>query len=480
MKQPNWRIPLVLAFCLLALGSFAYWLQFSHKPKSEHAETQKKKPIPLADDKMQIVQFRFKSAGGLIEGKCNNLALKTCTVATLGDWTITHPVTVKGDSQTIKDALSTATTMIASDMIDLHDETPEKRKQLLDEYGLSDDKRTKIGTEFIELTLENGHRMTAWFGEPYPIGDKVFVAGSVDGKINDENIFIVSNFYKTVFEKQVTYFRDKTVLNFPRPDITDIDAKTTNGKFTARFENGGWIINGKRGDHEQIDALLSAISAVRAKDFVPEDLFKGSRSIARYDLKSKANSYWLELFEKSSKPIHIKGKPEIPGESHYYVKSSGLTEPAEVDAGFRSQIDKKVSDLRYSVLMSDTESVTATTVNFAGKSFSPSATFHYDGKVWLQKDAGPKMDTLRVQKMLHDLSNERAKDIVSPAPAVSADALTVSVGDDKNPLKTHLVVYSVKGVTYVKDLTQNSNEAFVMGANEKNAFPFTPDSWKLK
>ena len=480
MKQPNWRVPFVLAFCLLALGSFAYWLQFSHKPKSEHADTQKKKPIPLPDDKMQIVQFRFKSAAGLIEGKCNSLAEKTCTVSTLGDWTITHPVTVKGDAQTIKDSVSTATTMIASDMIDLKEETPEKRKQLLDEYGLSDDKRTKVGTEFIELTLENGHKLTAWFGEPYPIGDKTFVASSVDGKIDDENIYVVSNFYKTVFEKQVTYFRDKTILSFTRADITDINAQTTTGKFDAHLENGTWTINGKRADRDRLETVLSSISQVRAKDFVPEDLFKGSRSIAKYEFKSKTATFNLELFEKSSKPIHIKGKPEIPGESHYYVKSSQLTEPVEVDASFRSQIDKKISELRYAVLMSDIEKATATNVKFESKAFSPAASFHYDGKAWVQANAGAKMDTSRVAKMLEDLSVEHAIDIVSPAPAVPGDALTVSIGDDKNSTKTHIVVYTVKNLTYVKDLTQTANEAFVIGANEKNAFPFTPDSWKIK
>jgi hypothetical protein len=479
MKQPNWKVPFGLAFTLLALGSFAYWLQYSHKPKSDRASGNLKKPLALPTEDTQIVQFRVKSASGVIEMKCTSLEKKTCKTSTVGDWQITYPVQLKGDADTIKDALSNATSMQATDTIDLTDETPEKRKSLIDEYGLSPDKRTRMGTEYLEVTLEDGRKLAAWYGEPYPVGDKVFVGATENGNLNEKTIFVVANFYKSVFEKNVTHFRDKTVLNFARSDVTDITAKTTSAKFEAHLDNGTWTINGKRGDYDRIETVLSSISQLKAKEFPDASVLKGARSVTRYDFKSKTNNYTIELFEKSSKPIKIKGHEEIPGESHYYVTATGLPGPVEVEAGFRGQIDKTVSDLRVGLLIGQTEKATTTHIKIESKNFGTGLEFAYVGKSWTQKDAGPKMDPGRVTTLLEIMASERATDIVSPAPPVPSDPITVTLGDDKNQTKTRYSVYTVKDKNYAKDLNQTTDEAFVIPPSERNAFPFTADSWKI-
>jgi hypothetical protein len=480
MKQPNWKIPLVLAFTLLALGSFAYWLQYSHKPKSDRAGNQLKKPLALPSEDTQIVQFRIKSASGVIEGKCTSLEQKTCKASTLGEWMITYPHTIKGDAETIKDALTNATTMQATETIDLTEETPEKRKALIDEYGLSSDKRTRIGSEFIELTLEDGKKLAAWYGEPYPVGDKVFVGATENGNLNEKTIFIIANFYKTIFEKGLTHFRDKTILSFNRSDITDIEAQTTSGKFEAHLDKGSWLINGKHGDYDRIETALSAISQLKAKEFPDPELVKGAKSVVKYDFKSKTNSYSLELLEKTSKPIKIKGHEDIPGESHLYALATGMTEPVEVEAMIKSQIDKKVADLRVGILIGEAEKATATRLKFEGKGFTTALEFEYNGKAWVQKDSGPKADLSHVAATLDTMAATRATDIVSPAPKVLGDTVTVSIGDEKNPTKSHYLVYSVKNKNYAKDLTQAADEAYEITATEKNAFPMSSDSWKAK
>ena len=480
MKQPDWKMPFVLAFCLLALGSFAYWLQYSHKPKKDRADLQLKKPLVLPNEDAQIAQFRIKSATGVIEGKCNSLAQKTCKTTLTGDWAITYPVSVKGDSETIKDFLNSASSMVATDTIDLSDETSEKRNHLIDEYGLSDSKRTNLATEFIELTLEDGKKIAAWFGEPYPVGDKFFVGSTENGLLNEKNIFVISSVSKGIFTKGLTHFRDKSVFNFNRAEITEINAKTPTLKLDAHLENSTWTVNGKRGDYDQIETVLSSISQVKAKEFIDEAILKTSKSIITYQFKSKTNTYSLELFEKNAKPIHLPGKPEIPGEGHFYLKSSGIKEIVEVDALFRTQIDKKLNELRYATILSQTEKTTAKKLSISGKSLNPKIEFEYDGKAWVQKDKGMKLDPAKVVTLLDELSNERAIDIASPAPPAGGDALTVIIGDDKNPNKSHFLVYSVKDKNFVKDLNQTSNEALVIGPSKKNAFPFTADSWKLK
>jgi hypothetical protein len=488
MKQPDWKIPLVLATSLVVLGSFAYWLQYSHKPKQTRADSQQKKPLALPNEDAQIVQFRIKSASGVIEGRCDSLAEKTCKPSTPGKWTITYPETFKGDAASIKDVLTNATSMLATDTIDLSDETPEKRKKLLEEYGLNDEQRTKIGSEFLEITLQDGKKLTAWFGEQYPIGDKVFVGSAENSNLNDKTIFVVANFYKGVFSKPLTYFRNKSAFEFNRSDITDISAKTTQGKLDAHFENGAWTINGKKGDYDHIQMLLSAVLLLKAKEFPDANVLKKAHVVCSYEIKSKTDKYSFELLESDSKPIKMKGHPEIPGESHFYVTASTLKGPIEVDANFKNQIDKKLNDLRYSQLLSQTEKATATVIALDGKNLEGGLQFHYDGKAWAQKSTAEKtvaktvakIDVTKVQHMLEDISAERAMDIVSPAPALSDDAITVSIGDDKNANKAHFVVYAIKNLTYAKDLTQTTNEAFLITQTEKNSFPFDLASWKLK
>ena len=475
MKQPDWKVPCILAFSLLVLGTFAYWLQYSHKPKQNKADAQLKKPIALPNEDVQIVQFRIKSAGGIIEGKCDSLPLKTCKATTKGNWTLTSPSQLKGDSDNIKEVLTTATSMLAAETIDLTEETPEKRKTLLDEYGLSDDKRTKIGTEFLEVTLEDGKKLTAWFGEPYPMGDKVFVGSSVNGNLNDKTVFILANFYKGVFSKPLTYFRDKTVVDFNRSDITEIDAKTSKGKFEAHLDNGNWLINGQRGDSDRIGSLLSAFAMVRAKEFVSKDALKGAKSILRYDLKAKTTTYALELFEKTSKPIKIKGHEDVPGESHIYMQSSTLPEPVEVDQLIKTQTDKGLGELRYNIALSAAEKATFTEVKVEGK--TAAMAFHFNGKAWVQKDSGTKVDPAHVGRLLDNLTVEHSMDIVSPAPPVGSVEVTLSTGDEKTAVKPHFIFYNVKDKTYAKDLSQNKNEAYVVDPAVRTEIPFDITSW---
>ena len=231
MKQPNWKTPLVLSAALLGIGTFSYWLKYSHTPKKEKAETQTKKPLALPTEDSQVAMVKIKSTRGLIEIKCDSLSVKKCSVTTLGKWTITNPAPKSGDPYVadpteLKNFLSGVTNAVATEVIELKDETPEKRKSLLSEYGLSDEKRTNVETQFIELILADdkgatGKRLTVWFGQEHPLGDKTFVASATDGTVNDQTVFLLSNQFKNSnFGKTVTNFREKSIFTFDRKDVS--------------------------------------------------------------------------------------------------------------------------------------------------------------------------------------------------------------------------------------------------------------------
>lgn len=467
MKKPDWKPALILSGTVFVLGSFTYWLQFSHKPKKERADAQTKKPLAFAAETDQIAAFRIKSAKGLIEGKCESLAKKTCKVGSTADWTITYPETLKGDGDNIRDYLNNVSGMSAAETVSLVDETEEKRNSILDEYGLSDPKRTHLNTSFVELTLENGKKVTAWFGEDHPIGDKVFVASAVDGKITTDTIFLVANFYRSnLFDKGLTHFRDKTIFGFDRMEVDSFTAKIPSGKLEGKLTNGIWEINGMAADQDRVGTLLSSIAQARAKEFPADADWKGAKSMLRYDLQLKKGApVRFEILEKAKR---------------FFLKSPDFKLVYEVESNLMAQINKKRDELRRNLLLTQGEKVLITRVQLKGSAYPAPAEFAYEGGKWIQKDSGMKLDPSKIQGLIDQMASEHNPEIKTPAPRKSGDSLTLSLGDEKSPGKFSYLVYESSGKLHARDLLSGINEAFLLSDVLKNAFPLKADSWKAK
>src|SRR5438132_893300 len=119
MKKPNWKTPLILVGLLTALSGFAVWLQYSHKPKTEQAETKVKKPLALPHDDTQILSFKMRGHKTNLSAKCESLAQKKCKPSSVGEWMITEPMRVKADSENMKTFLNALTSAIATETVDL-------------------------------------------------------------------------------------------------------------------------------------------------------------------------------------------------------------------------------------------------------------------------------------------------------------------------------------------------------------------------
>jgi hypothetical protein len=184
MKQPNWKMPLILSLTLAICGTAVYWFEYSRKPKVEREKTTAKKPIPIADEDTQIVSFKVRGSKGVFEGRCLDRATKKCSSKNLGLWTIQG---IPADSENIKNFLTSVSGLLSTETIDLTEETAEKRTRMFEDYGLSATKRDEASTPMIEVTLDGGKKLTAWFGIEHPVGDKTFVASAVDGKNQRSN-----------------------------------------------------------------------------------------------------------------------------------------------------------------------------------------------------------------------------------------------------------------------------------------------------
>ncbi|NDG84259.1 MAG: DUF4340 domain-containing protein [Proteobacteria bacterium] len=426
MKQPNWKPAFYLSATVFTLGSFTYWLQFAHKPKQEREDTLLKKPLPFRAESEQIAAFRIKSGSGLIEGKCESLAQKTCKIGSTAEWSLTYPEKLKGDAARIRDFLNNVSGMTSADTLDLSEETPEKQAKLLEEYGLSDAKRTALNTSFIELTLEGGRKVTAWFGETHPIGDKIFVGSAENGVLNGKRVFLVANFYqKSLFEKNLTYFRDKSLFAFDRANVEEFKIKTARETLSGKRVNGLWEINGMEADHDRMETLLSGVAQAEAKEFVDETTLKGARAETAFEAMLKDGS-------KVSFALFLKTSGKKPDEKKsLYLKSPGLKTPVEVESGFQA------------------------------------------------KPGGIKMDAAKATELLEQLSSAHNPEIVVPAPKPADDSVVLTLGTKEKGDLYRYRLYEVKDKAYARDLNSSRNEAFLLHESLKKAFPFRPDSWKM-
>jgi hypothetical protein len=487
VKQPNWKTPLVLSAALFGVGTFAYWLQYSHKPKADKAATQSKKPIALPSDDTQIAMVRIKSNRGLIELKCESMAEKKCNGIEDGRWVISNPTGPNGtlyptDLAIVKEVINNTNNATAPELIDLTEDPAEKRKSLMNDYGLSDEKRTSIDTQFIEFITTNadgkpGKRFTAWFGVEHPLGDKTFVASAVDGTVNDQTIYLISNFTKnTLFTKTVTNFRDKSLFKYDR---SQIDEFTGNG-LTGKKNGNLWTVNQQETDYERVATLMASIVGAKATDFADASMIKGLKTVLSYQFKVGNTSNSIQLFEKVLPKKSIPGsKEQIPAEKRYYATTSASNEVFVVEPALRGSLDKKIGDLRSKILLTDAEKVTATKLKAESKTYSSTLVFESTGGNWKAKDASKNLDPTIASKLIGLLAVTRIQDFVSPAPA-GQEIMQLTIGDDKKEDKFKFSFYSVKGKLYAKNLNSKSNEAFLLEDAMMNALPKDEKSWKMQ
>lgn len=479
MKQPNWKVPLTLASVLMVLGTFSYWLAYSHKPKKEQADLESKKPLALPSDDTQIVQFRLKSTQSVIEGKCESLAQKSCSAKATGEWKLTYPIEKKADSDSIRDLLTQFTNMTATETINLAEESPEQQKHLLDEYGLSDSKRTSITAQFIELTLQDGKKLAAWFGEVHPVNGKFFVASTENGNLNMKTVYLINASAKSNFEKGLTHFREKSIFHFNRQDIDQFTAKTTSGTLKGKLDQGLWTLNGEAADHDRVETVLAAISQAKAQEFTSQEALKGTRSVLTYELHSPKETLQFELFAKNNK---MKSGDDEINTPYFYLKIPGQAEIYQVEGGFKKQIDKRLGELRESALLKHTDKITATRLSLQGKAYTQKSEFHFDGKIWSQADSGMKLDASQISSFLDLLIESHATEIVSTLPSDKdkLESFTLALGDDAHAEKVKYLFFATAKGVYAQDLNQKAKEAYLLDPKLKSALPFKPEAWKLK
>jgi hypothetical protein len=511
MSQPNWKRPLGLAVTLVVLASAAYWSEFTRKPKKEEADEQEKKVINLKDKQIRSIFI----SNGIGMDLTFNCADSPCKVGTPSKWEIAEPLKIKGDDANINSFLSALNNMSSSDTISLKDETPEKKAALLKEYGLDPVPLSGHKDREVDVTTTEG-TTALYLGVQHPIGDGIFAAverttgdQKPTGKINDNSVYVLPNFIKANFEKDLTYWRNKKLFTITSHDVAKFHLKTPKLDVEGVRNGGTWDLktHGEEiaGDNEGIDTLLTGATYLVAKNFVADhktdttarNILKGAKEVVSFELTPAAptpapsatpapaqENVTLTLYQKSD------GKPEKNGALHMktYATVSNLDPVFELENYAKERLDKELKDLRLSKLITAMDRFSAKNLKFEGAAFSQPLVLDMKDSKWIPADATSKsdIDSDKIQTLLDKLSSLKIKDFmpIAKAPAIlksDNSTLKMTIGDgtnlEKHKLEFWKVVEKEGEKIYARDLVSTRKEIFLMDNQLSEALPWTQDKF---
>jgi hypothetical protein len=471
--------PLVLAVALTVIAGFAYWLEYSKKPKEAALEADAKKVFTLKGRAISLFEIRGASTKPENKDKlpldvslsCLSLEQKLCKSEDASKWDLVSPLKTKADDSTVSSLLKNFSNLTSSDVIDLSNETPEKRASLLKDYGLDSSARENPRIRRISFSFSGEEPITAYFGEKHPIGDGIFTL-LVTGKTPNENrIFVVPEWQLSVFDQKTSYFRDKHLFGFNEKDVQSfklLKSKKVNGALEAiRDADGkGWSLKfgGKEvaGDPATLDAVLSGIAHLSAKDMIAErqgdpaakSALKGANSVYDIALKIGADTKRLRLYEK---------RKDAKSPASVYAVVEGQDPLYEIDSTEPDKLEKTLPDMRIGKLLDVTERYAITSIKFEGRGAEK-----YENVAL--KDSGGKWsigstETARgkIEELLDRLSSKVIIAYNAPRPSSTTLEKEIRItfrktDDSKTPPIADLEFWSTQGRLFVKNrLTPKSS-----------------------
>lgn len=511
MFQVSWKRQLVLSLFLFLLGTGVYWLEFKHKPKKENLAELSKKVFPLKDVPVQSI--RILDSKSSFELSCNDMAAKLCKSGDQSKWELKVPLKVKADDSNSNSVLSTLTNLTSTEVIDLREETSEKRTTILKEYGLDLASRKSATMRKIAIKTDKDES-TAYFGSTHPIGEGIFVIvgkgnPESDGVVDDSKVFLVPSYFKSNFEHDLTYWRDKKIITVAAHEIQSFKLTGSKVTLSAERKEGQWVLKtGKEelaGDIENIDSLLAGVTTLSAKGFRFENktevaavtFLKGAKKILGLSLQKQAGAdksvpapFELAFYQKGLGPEDSKkpgaktkekpmerGKPgEKPSASDvkYFAVVSNLDPLFEMEGSSKDKIDKSLKDLRLTKLITSMERFGAKRLEFSGSPIGPTPLIftQKDGK-WLNaENKEPNKD--KILDTLDKLSGNRIKDYLtgSAIPTGENEGLKFTLGDDKSEKKRQIVFWKKGNDLYARDLLSIKKEALLVDSTIKDALPW--------
>jgi hypothetical protein len=303
-----WRNLGIVAVLFVGLGAFVYFYEIDGgKKRAEEAERAKKL---FQFEKEEVTSITLARSGDPITMQKEDDA-----------WKLVAPIEARAD-ETAVDGLASE---LSSTQVERSLEpSPVDWKN----FGLENPSIK------IRVALKDGQTLEL------ELGEKNFNRSSVFGRIpGQEKVLILPDLLYSNAEKELFDFRDKTVLDFDREQVREVEIRSR--RKTYRLEKNGedWSIRKPiqaRADRSEIRSILSDLELARVEEFVE----RGTGGLGTYGLRVPASRVDLYLGENRAKKTLLVGKKvgtqyyakDETGEDVFKIKED-LVEKFDLDLG---------------------------------------------------------------------------------------------------------------------------------------------------
>lgn len=514
MTQVSWVKQFVLALALVVLGTFAFWLEYKHKPAEEALQAANKKVLSKYDFKaLNIQSLEIGDGNATFHFDCED---KECKAGNNSKWKMTLPLQTRAEDSNVNGMISAMTQLDSTEIFELKQETPEKRAALIKEYGLA---KETLGTAFVRKVglKTNQGQMVVYFGNPHPISQDIFAAveetGPNDkpsGKIDENKIYLIPSHYKSYFGHDESYWRDKRIVNFSGSEVEsfEINRKKVNSNespkdlsqekiFSVSRSGKDWMIKvGKSeypGDPENIDTFLNTMTYLNAKSFVSNSktdaqakaALKGTKPVVTLVVRRKGapDPIAFEVVEKPSSTPDMKEKGHAKviekklkdEEARIFVTLNNADPVYELVNADQGKLNKSLKDLRLAKLLSTSDRFAVKKILVEGIPVGqPLSIVMKDGK-WAFESEKTELNTEAVQKTLDRISGNRIRDYLKGSAIASGEnqGIKVTLSDEKGAIKAKIAFWKNKNVLYARDLnSQRTEEAFLVDSTVMDGLPW--------
>jgi len=240
------------------------------------------------------------------------------------EWLISEPIEAKADKYEVD--------RIANDFSSLGiDRVVEEEPSDLEKYG--------IPKEEISLYFKGKEEpIKILVGMENPLDQKFFA------KREDETrVVLISSSHKTLFEKKLFDFREKSIFKFDTDNVMGIKLRSGDIQWEAEKKEKEWFLRTpveSLAENSDITSLLSSLSDLKAKEFVSEA--KTDEESKKFMLDAPANTITLQMPLENQEVTFFIQKVE----DKVYATTSLSTKIIEAEDTILSKLEKDPREMR--------------------------------------------------------------------------------------------------------------------------------------
>lgn len=480
-KRPQYSSQLILAVVLLLGSSFAYWYEYSKKPKDDAANEEASKPLNLKG--IAISTIRLENQERKLTLACLDLDKGLCKPGDNSHWALKEPIQFKADDSTVSALVSTLNNLKPETTIDLSTDTPEKRRALLEEYRLSNTAHERKDAKSVTITAQDGSTYVLHLGVKHPIQAGSFALVVRKGVPEESKIYVIPPHQITSIDQPIPSFRNKQMLSLAQADVTELEisgGKKSAKPVVAKKDGVNWSVSERGsvsapGDNDSIESLVSGAIFLNANGFSADSkndpraksLLAQSRKALKLELRTKSGAQALTLYERKYKD----GSKEA---IQVYATVSDLDPLYQVETTALDRLDKGLSDLRITRLIPTMARFDLGWIEIEGKGFTQ--TIEKSDNAWKLK--GGDLENARLDALLDRLTSNAIQSTLPKSGKAVDPQVRIAFGPKPADRKFEFTFFRKDGHTYAIDEKSATKETYQLQDSIVGTIPWDENAFK--